>query len=70
MSECCLPEKSLIELAGANEILKLLKPCESTVFEGLRGEINLAEKLVELLHPLSKSNSHWNSGKCLLILSK
>jgi hypothetical protein len=41
----------LIELAGANEILKLLKACESRVFEGLRNEINPAEKLLELLHP-------------------
>jgi hypothetical protein len=49
-SERCLPKKPSVDLAGANEILKLLKACESTVFEALQGKINLAEKIVELLH--------------------
>ena len=44
------PEKTLVDLARANQILELFETRESTVFEGLEREINLLEKLVELLH--------------------
>ena len=46
------PEESVVDLAGANQVLELFETREGTVLKGLQSKINLTKKLIELFHTL------------------